>query len=148
MNAPAPEPWTPSLAVRIDQVCLAFETAWQRGDRPRLEEYVAQLAEPDRIARRPDAIEPRVRSGHRLGGRLTVDPHRGPRAPAWDPDMEREPRGSRGSHAEGDRVRFGVSGVLLDPHGRAVVEFECGGRGHELIDEQAAPTLGVEGPGQ
>jgi hypothetical protein len=49
MNASSSEPWTPSLALRIDQVCLAFETAWQRGDRPRLEEYMAQLPAPDHV---------------------------------------------------------------------------------------------------
>jgi serine/threonine-protein kinase len=39
----------PSLE-RIDRVCLAFEDAWQAGQRPRVEEYCAGTLEPERSA--------------------------------------------------------------------------------------------------
>src|SRR5574340_1141728 len=33
---------------RIDEVCAAFERAWQRGERPRIEEYLGATAGPER----------------------------------------------------------------------------------------------------
>ena len=33
---------------RIDRVCWAFEQAWQSGDRPRIEEFLANARGPER----------------------------------------------------------------------------------------------------
>src|SRR5215475_4280578 len=33
---------------RLDEVCAAYETAWQAGEKPRLETYVGGAVEPDR----------------------------------------------------------------------------------------------------
>ena len=32
---------SPSAALRVDQVCNAFEAAWKTGPRPRIEDYLA-----------------------------------------------------------------------------------------------------------
>jgi tetratricopeptide (TPR) repeat protein len=39
-----------SLARRVDAVCGRFEQAWANGQRPRIEDYLAEAAEPDRAA--------------------------------------------------------------------------------------------------
>src|SRR5262245_37714253 len=33
---------------RLDEVCAAYETAWQAGEKPRLETYLGAVVEPDR----------------------------------------------------------------------------------------------------
>ena len=35
---------------RIDELCARFEAAWQSGQEPRAEDYLAELAEPERAA--------------------------------------------------------------------------------------------------
>jgi hypothetical protein len=39
-----------SVARRINAVCNRFELAWQAGPRPRLEDFLGELAEPERSA--------------------------------------------------------------------------------------------------
>jgi serine/threonine-protein kinase len=39
-----------SLARKVDQACDRFESAWQAGERPRLEEYLGETAEQEREA--------------------------------------------------------------------------------------------------
>src|SRR5262249_3319540 len=40
----------PGLAARLDPVCDRFESAWLAGERPRLEDALALVAQPDRPA--------------------------------------------------------------------------------------------------
>jgi hypothetical protein len=35
---------------RIDKVCDRFEQAWNQGQRPRIEDFLGELPEPDRPA--------------------------------------------------------------------------------------------------
>src|SRR6266849_193910 len=37
-----------SLDKRVNQACDRFEAAWKEGQRPRIEEYLADVPEPDR----------------------------------------------------------------------------------------------------
>src|SRR5262249_5534797 len=50
----APHPGGPALSpaqeARLDALCDRFEDAWKAGLRPRLEEYLAELPEPERAA--------------------------------------------------------------------------------------------------
>jgi serine/threonine protein kinase len=39
-----------SLAKRVNEACDRFEAAWKTGERPRIEEYLADVAEPERPA--------------------------------------------------------------------------------------------------
>ena len=58
-----------SLARQVDEVCLRFEAAWQAGQRPRIEEHLADHPEPGRLLRgepagprnRPDPPRPTSR---------------------------------------------------------------------------------------
>lgn len=40
---------TLALGLRIDKQCLLFEDRWRAGDRPRIEDFLEQVAEPDRL---------------------------------------------------------------------------------------------------
>ena len=42
-------PWSPSLALRVEQVCNRFEAACKAGQRPRIEHYLGQTPEPERL---------------------------------------------------------------------------------------------------
>jgi serine/threonine protein kinase/formylglycine-generating enzyme required for sulfatase activity len=48
-SSPLPESWPPSLALRVNQVCLRFEAAWKAGQQPRIEEYLEETPESDRV---------------------------------------------------------------------------------------------------
>jgi hypothetical protein len=37
-----------TLARQVDEVCCRFEAAWKEGPRPRIEDYLGDLAEPAR----------------------------------------------------------------------------------------------------
>src|SRR5262249_51703490 len=37
-----------SRAQRVDRVCDRFEGAWQAGQRPRIEDYLGEVSEPER----------------------------------------------------------------------------------------------------
>jgi WD40 repeat protein len=58
---------TRSRLLRVDEVCDRFESAWQRGERPRLADYARQLPESDRLVATRELIrvevEYRVRRG-------------------------------------------------------------------------------------
>jgi serine/threonine protein kinase len=47
MNRDTPLDATVSAADRIDELCDAFENAWQRGERPRIDAFLAQAADGD-----------------------------------------------------------------------------------------------------
>lgn len=47
-GGPADEALPLSTKRRIDEVCLTFEDAWRSGQRPRLQEYLGDVAEPER----------------------------------------------------------------------------------------------------
>jgi serine/threonine protein kinase len=51
-TAPPASGWPvpPEQARQLDQACTAFETAWRAGQRPRIEDYLGDLAEPARGA--------------------------------------------------------------------------------------------------
>ena len=54
MSPPTPDSQANlSLATlkRLDDVCAAYESAWQAGQQPRLEDYLGDAAEPDRTTR-------------------------------------------------------------------------------------------------
>jgi serine/threonine protein kinase/formylglycine-generating enzyme required for sulfatase activity len=38
----------PSQALRLDAICVRFEKAWQAGQRPRVEEFLGDISEPER----------------------------------------------------------------------------------------------------
>ena len=40
----------PSSARHLDAICTRFEVAWRRGDRPRIEDFLGEAAEPERSA--------------------------------------------------------------------------------------------------
>jgi WD40 repeat protein/serine/threonine protein kinase len=40
--------WSPALARRIEQACTRFEAAWKAGQQPPLEEFLRDIAEPER----------------------------------------------------------------------------------------------------
>jgi serine/threonine-protein kinase len=42
--------WSPALAQQIDQICNRFEAAWKAGERPRIENFLNQIAEPQQNA--------------------------------------------------------------------------------------------------
>src|SRR5258708_7296200 len=42
---------SPSVEKRVDQVCMRFETAWRAGQAPRIEDYLADIQEPERCIR-------------------------------------------------------------------------------------------------
>jgi hypothetical protein len=44
---PASDSVSPSVVQRIDEVCDRFETAWKAGQRPQIENYLDDVAEPD-----------------------------------------------------------------------------------------------------
>src|SRR5262245_16946003 len=53
MNEPSKgttQPLSPSRALRVDEVCDRFEDAWKAGQRPRIEDYLADRPEPERSA--------------------------------------------------------------------------------------------------
>jgi serine/threonine-protein kinase len=78
MSAPnrRPENLPSELIDRIDPVCDRFEAEWQAGRRPRLEDYLPQVAEPDRLAllRELLALDLHYRARH--GDSPTADEYR------------------------------------------------------------------------
>src|SRR5262249_59256728 len=42
-------PWSPSLALRVEQVCNRFEAAHKAGQRPQIECYLGQTPDPERL---------------------------------------------------------------------------------------------------
>src|SRR5262249_1472724 len=50
MNGPLPQEHTADLSVlhRIDVLCDQFEDAWQKGKKPRIEDYLTQVPEAER----------------------------------------------------------------------------------------------------
>ncbi len=49
-NAPTGDPVPLAVQRHVEALCRRFEAAWQAGGRPRLEEYVAEAADPERPA--------------------------------------------------------------------------------------------------
>jgi eukaryotic-like serine/threonine-protein kinase len=41
-------PWSPSVALHVEQVCNRFEAAWKAGQRPRIGHYLGHTPEPER----------------------------------------------------------------------------------------------------
>ena len=70
-----PEPGRTELTLplrvldRIDQVCDRFERAWNSGQRPRLEDYLGEIAEAYRPALLRDLLAAELDARRRLGER-------------------------------------------------------------------------------
>jgi hypothetical protein len=45
---PGPDEVSPSVGQRVDRVCNDFEDAWAAGRRPRIEDYLEAVPEPER----------------------------------------------------------------------------------------------------
>src|SRR5262249_61229795 len=63
----------PGLAGRLDPVCDRFESEWLAGSRPRLEDFLPQVAEPDRPALLRELLETELHHRARLGERPTAE---------------------------------------------------------------------------
>jgi tetratricopeptide (TPR) repeat protein len=74
--------WSPSQALRLDEVCLRFEEAWKAasGKRPRLESYLGQSPESLRGALLHELLAVELAYRCREGERPTLDEY-GPRFP-------------------------------------------------------------------
>ena len=62
--------------LQIDQVCLAFEAAWKSAAEPRVEQYLADVAEPARSALLTELLLLDVDYRHRRGERPTAEEYR------------------------------------------------------------------------
>ena len=62
--------------LRIDQVCLAFEAAWKSAAEPRVEQYLADVAEPERSALLRELLLLDVDYRHRRGEGPTPEEYR------------------------------------------------------------------------
>src|SRR5262245_26851039 len=52
---------------RIDQICDRFERAWEQGGRPRIENYLEEIAEPYRAALLRDLLAAELDARRRRG---------------------------------------------------------------------------------
>jgi WD40 repeat protein/tRNA A-37 threonylcarbamoyl transferase component Bud32 len=62
--------------LRLDQVCLAFEAAWKSAAEPRVEQYLADVAEPERSALLRELLLLDVDYRHRRGEGPTPEEYR------------------------------------------------------------------------
>ena len=62
---------------RIDRVCWAFEQAWQSGDRPRIEEFLANARGPERSALLTELLLLDIDYRQRAGQRPTAEEYHG-----------------------------------------------------------------------
>jgi hypothetical protein len=67
------EPLPRGLAARLDPVCDRFERAWKDGDRPRLEDFLPEVAEADRPALLRELLALDLEYHARQGERPTVE---------------------------------------------------------------------------
>jgi tetratricopeptide (TPR) repeat protein/tRNA A-37 threonylcarbamoyl transferase component Bud32 len=72
----------PELAGRLDPLCDRFEAAWQAGERPRLEEFLPLLEEPERPALLGELLALELGHRRRLGEQPTAGEYRA-RLPAY-----------------------------------------------------------------
>ncbi len=60
-----------SVLDEIDQICDRFEGAWRRGEAPRMEDYLGEVAEPDRPALLRELLAADLNARRRRGERPT-----------------------------------------------------------------------------
>jgi serine/threonine protein kinase len=65
-----------SLVLRIDAACLRFEAAWQAGQRPRLEDYLAEVPAAERPAWLAELLPVELAYRRRSGERPTLEEYR------------------------------------------------------------------------
>jgi tetratricopeptide (TPR) repeat protein/tRNA A-37 threonylcarbamoyl transferase component Bud32 len=73
----------PGLAARLDPLCDRFESEWLAGGRPRLEDYLPLIEEPDRSALLWELLEVELHYRRRGGEQPTEEEYRG-RLPGYD----------------------------------------------------------------
>jgi serine/threonine protein kinase/formylglycine-generating enzyme required for sulfatase activity len=73
---PADDTITPSLLLRVDQVCDQFEGSWKAGQRPKIEEYLASAAEPERPALLHELLSVELAYRRRSGESPTFEEYR------------------------------------------------------------------------
>jgi tetratricopeptide (TPR) repeat protein len=76
--APSPSRQTPSpnCAESLRPVILRFDTDWQAGSRPRLEDFLAEVAPADRLTLLYELLARELAHRHRLGERPTGEEYR------------------------------------------------------------------------
>jgi serine/threonine-protein kinase len=65
-----------TLARHIDRLCNRFEAAWQAGHRPRIEDYLTEVPEPDRLPLLGELVVLELTYRRRAGECLSLDEYR------------------------------------------------------------------------
>jgi WD40 repeat protein/tRNA A-37 threonylcarbamoyl transferase component Bud32 len=127
-----------SLARRVDEVCDRFEIAWRVGQPPRIEDYLADMSEPERSALLRELILLDIHYRRQRGETPRVEDY-GPRFPEWDADGFDD--AAAAEHAEAD------SGATVDESGATSVIVPdmrgCRIGDYELESEIARGGMGV-----
>jgi serine/threonine protein kinase/formylglycine-generating enzyme required for sulfatase activity len=76
-DSPSTEHGDESWERRLDRVCDLFETAWQKGERPRIEEFVSDLREPERTELLSSLLEVEIEFRSRTGESPTLGEYLG-----------------------------------------------------------------------
>jgi hypothetical protein len=86
MNPPSSPGWdalSPPQVLRLEQACDRFEAEWKSGRQPRIEDYLAGLADPERAMLQGEllALDQAYRSRMVITLVVTAGPHKGRRFP-------------------------------------------------------------------
>src|SRR5262249_29597497 len=65
-----------SAALRIDSACDSFEQAWRAGQQPRIDEYLAEVPEPNRSSLLRELVTLEIAYRRRTGEGVTLDEDR------------------------------------------------------------------------
>jgi serine/threonine-protein kinase len=89
INPPSPDNGSLPLDVeaQVDQICDRFENAWKQGQRPRIEDFLAALAEPGRSTLLRELIKLDIVYRRLAGENPTAEDYR-ERFPDLDPPVE------------------------------------------------------------
>jgi serine/threonine-protein kinase len=139
-------PWSSAVALRIEEICSRFEAAWNEGQRPRIEDYFAEVAESERSELLPELLALDLEYRRKAGEGPALAEYLG-RFPGQD-ELVRASFGITIQSAAGPRMKetAGGSRQVAGPRYRIIRPHARGGLGQVSVarDEQLCREVALK----